>query len=32
MWNNVKETIIAAGEETMGTTIIQKKTIEWFDE
>jgi len=32
MWNNVKETIIAAGEETMGTTIIQKKNVEWFDE
>jgi len=32
MWNNVKETIIAASEETMGTTIIQKKNIERFDE
>jgi len=32
MWNNVKETIIAAGEETMGTTTIQKKNVELFDE
>ena len=31
MWNYVKETIIAAGEEVMGTT-IQKRNIEWFDE
>jgi hypothetical protein len=32
MWNNVKERIIAAGEEVMGTTPIQKKNVEWFDE
>jgi hypothetical protein len=32
MWNNVKETIIAAGEETMGTATIQKKNVEWFDD
>jgi hypothetical protein len=32
MWNNVKERIIAAGEEVMGTTTIQKKNVEWFDE
>jgi hypothetical protein len=25
MWNKVKETIIAAGEETMGITTMQKK-------
>jgi hypothetical protein len=31
MWNNMKETITAAGEETMGTT-IQKKNVEWFEE
>jgi hypothetical protein len=30
MWNNVKERIIAAGEEVMGTT--QQKNVEWFDE
>ena len=27
-----KETIIAAGEEVMGTTTIQKRNAEWFDE
>jgi len=27
----VKETIIAAGEEVMGTTTIQKRNVEWFD-
>jgi len=32
MWNDVKETIIAAGEEVMGTTPIQKRNVEWFDE
>jgi len=34
MWNDVKETIIAAGEEVMGTTTtsIQKRNVEWFDE
>jgi hypothetical protein len=32
MWNGVKETIIAAGEEVMGTTTIQKRNVEWFDE
>jgi hypothetical protein len=32
MWNNVKEMIIAAGEEVMGTTKIQKRNVEWFDE
>jgi predicted ribonuclease toxin of YeeF-YezG toxin-antitoxin module len=31
MWNDVKETIIAAGEEVMGTTTIQKRNVEWFD-
>jgi hypothetical protein len=31
MWDNVKEKIIAAGEEVMGTT-TQKKNVEWFDE
>jgi hypothetical protein len=31
MWNNVKDRIIAAGEEVMGTTTTQKKN-EWFDE
>jgi hypothetical protein len=31
MWNNVKERIIAAGEEVMGTT-TQKKNVEWFDD
>jgi hypothetical protein len=31
MWNNVKDRIIAAGEEVMGTT-TQKKNVEWFDE
>jgi len=30
-WNDVKETIIAAGEEVMGTTTIQKRIVEWFD-
>jgi len=28
MWNDVKETIIAAGEEVMGTTTIQKGNVE----
>ena len=32
MWNDVKETIIAAGEEVMGTTTIRKRNVEWFDE
>jgi len=32
MWNNVKEMIIAAGEETMGTTTIQNRNVEWFYE
>ena len=32
MWNDVKETIIAAGEEVMGTATIQKRNVEWFDE
>ena len=32
MWNNVKEVIIAAGEETMGTTTMQKRNVEWFGE
>ena len=32
LWNKVKETIIAAGEETVGTTTIQKKNVEWLDE
>ena len=32
MWKDVKETIIAAGEEVMGTTTIQKRNVEWFDE
>jgi hypothetical protein len=31
MWNNVKEMIIAAGE-ARGTTTIQKRNDEWFDE
>ena len=31
-WNDVKEMITAAGEETMGTTTIQMKNAEWFDE
>jgi len=31
MWNGVKETIIAAGEEVMGTTTIQRRNVEWFD-
>jgi hypothetical protein len=32
MWDNVKGLIIAAGEEVMGTTTIQKRNVEWFDE
>jgi hypothetical protein len=28
MWNNVKETVIADGEETIGKKIIQKKNVE----
>jgi predicted ribonuclease toxin of YeeF-YezG toxin-antitoxin module len=32
MWNDMKEKIIAAGEETMGTTTLQMKNAEWFDE
>jgi len=32
MWNDVKEMIITAGEEVMGTTTIQKRNVEWFDE
>jgi len=32
MWNDVKETIIAVGEEVMGTKTIQKRNVEWFDE
>jgi hypothetical protein len=28
----MKETIIAAGKETMGTTTIQMKNVEWFDD
>ena len=28
----MKEMITAAGEETMGTTTIQMKNAEWFDE
>jgi hypothetical protein len=32
MWNNMKEMIIAAGEEVMGTTTIQERNVEWFDE
>jgi hypothetical protein len=32
MWNNVKENKIAAGEETMGTTTVQNKNVEWLDE
>ena len=32
MWNNVKEVIIAAGEEAMGTRTMQKRNVEWFDE
>jgi hypothetical protein len=32
MWNDMKETIIAAGKETMGTTTIQMKNAESFDE
>ena len=32
MWNDVKENITAAGKETMGTTTIQMKNAEWFDE
>ena len=31
MWNDVKETVIAAGEEVMGTTTIEKRNVEWFD-
>jgi hypothetical protein len=31
MWNNVKERIIAAGEEVIGTT-IQNENVKWFDE
>jgi hypothetical protein len=31
VWNDVKQKIIAAGEETVGTT-TEKKSIEWFDE
>jgi hypothetical protein len=31
MWTDVKETIIAAGEEVIGTTTIQKRNVEWFD-
>jgi len=27
-----ERTIIAAGEEVMGTTTIQKRNVEWFDE
>ena len=32
MWNDVKEMITAVGEEVMGTTTIQKRNVEWFDE
>jgi len=32
MWNDVKEKIMAAGEKVMGTTTIQKRNVEWFDE
>ena len=32
MLNDVKEKIIAAGKETVGTTTIQMKNVEWFDE
>ena len=32
MWNDVKKMKIAAGEEVMGTTTIQKRNVEWFDE
>ena len=32
MWSDVKEKIIAVGEETMGTATIQMKNAEWFDE
>jgi len=32
MWNDMKETIIAGGEEVMGITTIQKRNVEWFDE
>jgi hypothetical protein len=30
MWNNVKERIIVADKEVMGTK-TQKKNVEWFD-
>ena len=32
IWNSVKEKVIAAGEEIMGPTTMQKKNVEWFDE
>jgi hypothetical protein len=32
MWNDMREKIIATGEETMGTTAIQMKNAEWFAE
>ena len=37
MWNDVKKTIISAGEEVMGTTTTttttkQRRNVEWFDE
>jgi hypothetical protein len=32
MWNNVKKVITAAGEEVMGTTTMQKRNVELFDE
>jgi len=31
MWNDVKEKIITAGEEVMGTITIQKRNVERFD-
>jgi hypothetical protein len=32
MWNDMKEKIIAAGKETLVTTTIKMKNVEWFDE
>jgi hypothetical protein len=32
MWNDVKDMIIAAGEEVMGRITIQERNVEWFDE
>jgi len=32
IWNDVKETIRAAGEEITGTTTTQNRNVDWYDE